>query len=609
MNLYEVDDDNTAKVFWMYGERLIQEYHKDLGFDSGIPPLEDTSRKAVLPPVTRVAVIGAGISGLRVAMKLGTRHKVDVFEAAGHVGGRLYTYKFPDGKEWDYFDVGAMRFPRTSVMKPTYRLFRELEIPLLEYRMKTEESFLYYNGIRVQRSNAQGQDFGARQSQRGNVPDEWVDKGYDNLLNNVYARWLYALRKDFKKNFELLVAKYDKHSTRSLMAFVEFPVVDDPETGEVIFPAKELYPTTVINWLETMAFSVGWFDRAFVETILEMYAFAEGLPDTKWRCVKHGSERITDAMKNKLETDETFKENVNIHLRHQVTSVVYDWNSGELTVSGQRRPKPDLPDIEQFKKEGYSHVVLAVSPQVMRYIDLSTCELDYTQRSALLMLSPGPSTKVGIKFKTNWWKEKFGINGGQSQTDRPVRTVVYPSHGDGESTVLIASYCWTQDAATMGSLMQGEGSFDNERLKKAILRDLADVHDVELGFLEDQIQSIYPFDWAHNPKTMGAYAFFGPGQFSTLYKSLTRCAAGGRLHFAGEAISTCHAWVAGALESAERVAGQIDPHYLSNQPVTAGGLPHGEAAQDFPILLEKGLLLKQLEISNYLQAHQFKHGV
>ncbi|CCO37713.1 hypothetical protein BN14_11872 [Rhizoctonia solani AG-1 IB] len=517
LGLYKTDNNDTTNVFWKYSQHIIQEYQNQLKINLPIPPSEGDGKNKVNQPVKRVAVIGGGVLGLRVAMKLGAKYKVDLFEASDRVGGRLYTHNFENGGEWDYFDVGAMRFPHTSVMRTTYQLFQELEIPLIRYRMETPESFLYYNGVCVQRNAAQGQDFNACQSQRGNIPDDWVDKGYKNLLKNVFDRWLFSLRRDFENTI----------------------------MGEEIFPKKDLYPTTVINWLETMAFSVGWFDQSFVETVLEMYVFAEGLPDTRWRCVKHGSQRITDAMKNRIETNKTFKKNINIHLFRQVTSVVCDEDLGELTVSGEHRPVTGIKlkptEIETFEEKGYSHVVLAVSPQVMRYIDLSTCQLDYSQRSALLTLSPGPSTKVGIKFKTNWWKERFGINGGQSQTDRPVRTVVYPSHGNGESTVLIASYCWTQDAATMGSLMQGDESFDNIRLQKAILSDLVEVHGIELGFLEGQFESMFPFDWAHNPLTMGAFAFFGPGQFSTLYANLTRCSANGRLHFAGEAISTCHA--------------------------------------------------------------------
>jgi hypothetical protein len=50
----------------------------------------------------------------------------------------------------------------------------------------------------------------------------------------------------------------------------------------------------------------------------------------------------------------------------------------------------------------------------------------------------------------------------------------------------------------------------------------------------------------------GAFAFFGPGKFKNVYRSLTHPAADGRLHFAGEAVSVRHAWVEGALGSAWR---------------------------------------------------------
>ena len=60
-----------------------------------------------------------------------------------------------------------------------------------------------------------------------------------------------------------------------------------------------------------------------------------------------------------------------------------------------------------------------------------------------------------------------------------------------------------------------------------------------------------------NLTDLGAFAFFGPGSFSTLYTSLTLPAANGRLHFAGEALSTRHAWVVGALNSAWRTINEI----------------------------------------------------
>ncbi|QRV77268.1 Flavin containing amine oxidoreductase [Ceratobasidium sp. AG-Ba] len=594
--IYSTAKDDTARVLWTNAARMIDGYHSQLLKAHTIsldqPPTDDS-----VPKVTRVAVIGAGVSGLQVALKLGREHHVDVYEAADRVGGRLFTYKFDDDNEWDYFDVGAMRFPDTSsstlISYPTIWKRRTLTF--------------YYNGVRIQRKNATGQEFKASVSEGGNVPDEWAKEGYTKLMDITCGRWIRALREDYEKNFPKLL-ELDEYSTRGVMAFKVWPEERDRD-GKIIVEEKKRYPTAVINWLETMTYSAGWFDRAFVETILESYAFAEGQKDVKWRCVRHGSQRITDAMKRKLENDEVYKSKVKILRHHQVTSVDYKRELGELTISGKRRPAANFPGSTSFiAEQKYSHVVLAVSPQVMRYMDLSTCELDYNQRSALLLLSPGPSTKVGIKFKKNWWDE-LGIKGGQSQTDLPVRTIVYPSYGEGKSTVLIASYCWTQDASTMGALIQGQQTFDEERLKTNILRDLAEVHGKKLADLEDLYEGMFPFDWAHNPTTMGAYAFFGPGQFSSLYSSMTRPAAGLRLHFAGEAISTCHAWVAGALESANRVAAQIDPpKHLANHPDSIEDIPEGHSAQDYPILLGKRHIMLQLSVSNYLQEKQFRSG-
>ncbi|CAE6452518.1 unnamed protein product [Rhizoctonia solani] len=145
-----------------------------------------------------------------------------------------------------------------------------------------------------------------------------------------------------------------------------------------------------------------------------------------------------------------------------------------------------------------------------------------------------------MMFKRNWWAGQ-GITRAQSETDHSVRIVVYPSYGGGQSTELIASYCWTQDAATMSSWAQGPKYFVEERLKGIILAELVAIHNIPLKDLETDYQDTPTYDWAHNPNTMGAFAFFDPSQFSLLLTNLTRPTAEGRLHFAGEAISTCRA--------------------------------------------------------------------
>ena len=118
-------------------------------------------------------------------------------------------------------------------------------------------------------------------------------------------------------------------------------------------------------------------------------------------------------------------------------------------------------EIKQF-----THVISTIPLPVLRTIDLSAAGL---QSNALRELNYGPSIKVGIQFKA-WWFTKFQIIGGQSYTDRLIRTIVYPSFGDVQdekTTTLIASYCWTEDASRMGALIDVKDG--NGRLKELVL--------------------------------------------------------------------------------------------------------------------------------------------
>lgn len=69
----------------------------------------------------RVAIVGAGATGLYLAMML--KHlkinNVDIYEASDRIGGRCFTYSFPDDKDCphNYYDIGAMRIPEIPAMQ------------------------------------------------------------------------------------------------------------------------------------------------------------------------------------------------------------------------------------------------------------------------------------------------------------------------------------------------------------------------------------------------------------------------------------------------------------------------------------------------------------
>jgi monoamine oxidase len=131
----------------------------------------------------------------------------------------------------------------------------------------------------------------------------------------------------------------------------------------------------------------------------------------------------------------------NIRTRYRVTCV--EFNGSDFTISGLRNSM--RPGDPSSFEEKYSHIIFAIPPPCIRMIDLKSCELDYDQRNALRELQLAPSSKIGMKFKTAWWTGPNGdIVGGQSTTDRVARTIVYPSQGNGKSTVLIVSYAWSK---------------------------------------------------------------------------------------------------------------------------------------------------------------------
>lgn len=327
------------------------------------------------------------------------------------------------------------------------------------------------------------------------------------------------------------------------------------------------------------------FNTPIVDTLPVPQVSATGLAEDagiKWWCIEGGTEVLTNTMNNSLKTKPLYS--------HRVTSVSMSnpndpATTMNITVAGH----------PEFSKREYSHVVSTVPFSCLRTIDLTGCVLDYKQRMALRCLNYGAGVKVGIKFKTRWWQHdpKFTQQvGGVSSTDRQSRVVVYPSYGLNDPVdapgVLIAAYNWfvsrtftthacnidpmvvlrTQDAFRFGSLVQSKDWSEREDpqrehpdsevfLLQQVYDDLAAIHGQTPEWYKRETLDYFAYDWYDNQYTMGAFALFGPGQFSNLYPSVTIPAARGNLHFGGEAASTHHAWISGALDSAYRCVHEI----------------------------------------------------
>lgn len=204
----------------------------------------------------------------------------------------------------------------------------------------------------------------------------------------------------------------------------------------------------------------------------------------------------------------------------------------------------------------FSHVVTTTATPCLQAMDLSGVRLQTDQREALRVLRYSAAVKLGIKFSKKWWI-KMGINrGGQGKTDRPTRTVVYPSYSLGESPdcegVLLACYNLSTDATRLGALARGNDPTNQKLILNVVLHDLALMHMIPYKTLRDLVVAHHFHDWSRSEFSVGAFGDFAPGQFSNFFTCRQVPAAGGNLFFAGELTSIYHGWIVAALNSAHR---------------------------------------------------------
>ncbi|KAL6169288.1 hypothetical protein ACJQWK_04323 [Exserohilum turcicum] len=500
----------------------------------------------------RICIVGAGITGLFIAMILDSLEipglEYDILEASDRTGGRIHSHYFSDAPH-DYYDCGAMRYPDIDMMKSAFKLFKQLRLPLIPYFFDQTSGSVkcptMLNDITLIDGDPRGSDpFRVGEANGGSVPDSNVDD-VNKLLNGVYDPFKGAMTGDFETGFKILM-EYDSYTTREILQ-------NPPAAMGGLTTLKPL-DFFSIQWLETNNTGSGLFDRAFVESVMDSFDFAGyGKQAIKWYCIDGGSSLLTQTM------EKTIKQPVQHGKR--VRGYSQSSKTKEITVSVAGEPEGSrLP---------YTSVFNTTSLPCLQRMDLTDLNLHPSQKDAIRSLRYDDSTKVAMKFSYPWWITRCGItSGGEATTDTPLRKCVYPSYSvhdpQDQPAVLICSYTWSQDATRIGSLIARH----DEELRELILDYLARIHlknfqqqpptsyhglttlEEVRQVISDAYISHHAWSWSQDPFTSGAFAMFGPGQFSNLYPYLVRPAADSRFHICGEASSGHHGWISGSLDSA-----------------------------------------------------------
>lgn len=129
---------------------------------------------------------------------------------------------------------------------------------------------------------------------------------------------------------------------------------------------------------------------------------------------------------------------------------------------------------------------------------------------------------------------------------------------DSAMGTMFPQYFGAADGEVTGLLVQGRGelakSWDRmgaERAKALVIDTLAALRPASRG----AVSAVHYHSWAAEEYSQGAWAYFRPGQVTTLVPAMAQVA--GRIHFCGEHTAVGARGVEGALESSERAAIEV----------------------------------------------------
>jgi monoamine oxidase len=172
---------------------------------------------------------------------------------------------------------------------------------------------------------------------------------------------------------------------------------------------------------------------------------------------------------------------------------------------------------------------------------LATIPADFSPavRAALDAADYVPAVKVAFQAERRFWELDDAIYGGISWTSRDVTQVWYPSAGiHRRNGILMAAYIWSEEAGERFTALSPQGRLN------ATLADVEYLHPGCRSYLTKCISVA----WKNIPFSNGAWAEWDREARATHYATLLK--GDGPFLFAGEHMSYINGWQEGAVRSA-----------------------------------------------------------
>jgi monoamine oxidase len=458
----------------------------------------------------KIAIIGAGVSGLVAGMELLKAGYIPViFEASKRIGGRLYTVReFNDPLV--YAEMGSMRVP--PVHRTLMHYLNLFKIPTRQFPNPNNIKTCYYvNGIK---------EFGSPKNQ---IPwikhlyDKWdsalrgIMESMDDVWNDSEAR---------STIWQQLNEKYRNTSFRDFLIEQKWSQ-DEIELFSVVgFGVGGYGPLYPISFIEILRINVCRWDKNQLEII-------------------GGNDRLTNGFSEykvpvEGEKNRSIKDLGLVHTDTAITHIDRNDTTGQLILKTCRG--------DFFVSDAV--IITAQARAVQMEMNIRRELLNHKQWQAIYNTHFVSSGKIFLETETAFWKEPTSEIT-TTISDLPIRGTYFFDFEGTVSGLICSSYTWEDDSR------KWHASNVRERADRSIDM-LEEIYGK--GSIRPHVVKAYAFSWEEMPGYRGAFKLFYSGQ-QHYYEALAQ--PSNNIWFAGDAVSYASGWIEGALQAGLRAANEI----------------------------------------------------
>lgn len=512
---------------------------------------------------TKVAIIGAGISGLVAAYELMKLGLEPVIYEAGRMGGRLRSEHFA-GPQSPVAELGGMRFPRSASTFNHYADILKLERRAFPNPLTEAAGTTVIDLAGVPRLARTMQDLPAEFGEMARAWEEALktEASLEELQNAIRKRDATAL----KAIWNPLVRNWDDRT------FYDF-IANAPAFKTLSFRHREIFGQ--------VGFGTGGWDSDFRNTMLEILRVVVTECDDHQDLIVGGAEQIPRGLWQATP-----------FCSHWPTGTSLKSLHGGATLSAAKRIRRSLSGlIEVTDKHGNAHeydCVIATCQSWLLTTSIDTDESLFSQEHwmALDRTSYMQSSKTFVMVDRAFWKDIDPHTGNpvmsMTLTDRLTRGTYLFDNGDNEPAVICLSYSWMADALKMLPLSV-------DRRVELALDALHKIYP-SLNIREHIVGQPLTISWEADPNFLGAFKGALPGHYRYNRRMFTHFMQQDfspqqrGIFIAGDDVSWTPGWAEGAVQTGlNAVWGVLDHLHGTTSPDNPG--PGDLFAQLAPIEL------------------------